>query len=112
MKTLDEVTKIIEAYGTPKNMPDGHTINEYLRKLTTRLYYLETMRTEAKQKHDAIIFQAVNEGESVARASNKADNEVPELYLLRRIIEAGNNCAMAMSVNLKNLEKERYNAQT
>ncbi len=106
MKTLDEVTKIIEAYGSPKKMPDGHTINEYLRKLTTRLYYLETLRTEAKQKHDAIIFQAVNEGESVARASNKADNEVPELYLLRRILESGYRCSDAMRSNLSYLKKE------
>ena len=43
---------------------DGHSLNEMLRQLTSCLYYLETVRSEAHNSFQVMIANLVQEGNS------------------------------------------------
>ena len=86
-EVLANITDIIEWYNKEQR-DNPHDLIKAMRKLTTNLYTLETYRADYKKSFETVIFNAVKNGDSVARASNKAEIEVSELYMLRRIMEA------------------------
>ena len=77
--------------------------------MTAYLYYIETIRTEAHQNYEKVIHDRVKEGFSVARATNEANVEVPEMYKLRRLLESGYRVIDAMRTNISFLKSEMYN---
>lgn len=84
-KSLEAIAKIIQDY------EEGHYISLdglriILRELSVHNYHLSRYNVEYYQKYNAIIF---NRGaDSVASAKVKADEEVPELRMLRKIMDA------------------------
>jgi hypothetical protein len=84
---VDTLSEEIKRYrNTDPN--DGNTLVECLQQITPILYYLETERANFHKKFQSIIHEEVLKGQSVARAENLAHVEVPEMYLLRRIMDS------------------------
>ena len=108
--TLERIAELIEEYNNT-NIFDGNKLNEQLKELTSRLYYIETMRTKAHEDYEKVIHTKVAEGFSVARATNQANIEVPEMYQLRRLLESGYRVVDAMRTNISFLKSEMYNTQ-
>lgn len=108
--TLKKIAEIVKDY-KQTDVLDGNNLNKQLKELTSYLYYIETIRTKAHQDYEKIIHTKVAEGFSVARATNEANVEVPEMYELRRLLESGYRVVDAMRTNISFLKSEMYNVQ-
>ena len=106
--TLNRIAELIEEYNS-SDIFDGNTLNKQLKELTARLYHIETMRTKAHEDYEKVIHNKVAEGFSVARATNEANVEVPEMYKLRRLLESGYRVVDSMRTNISFLKSEMYN---
>lgn len=96
---LNIVSDNIKKYReTPAN--DGNTLTEILQQVTSTLYYLEKERAKYHDKYQNRINELVLAGNSVSRAENLAHVDVPEMYLLRRVMDAAYQCCDAMRSHL------------
>lgn len=110
-ETLEEIEQIIDWF-REQHDPGLHDVIHAYQRLVGALYMLETYRVEYKRKHDAIIFNLVQEKTSVARATNEADVKVPQLYMLRRIMDAAYNNSDAMRTIISAKKQELSNSYT
>ena len=108
--TLQKLTEYIQAYDdTAQN--DGETLNFLLKKISVTLAYLETERAEFKKTYELRVFDlTTNKKMTVSRAINFAEVDVPELYLLRRIMDSGYRITDAIRTNISFLKHERNNS--
>ena len=106
--TLNKISEIIKEY-KQTDVFDGNNLNKQLKELTAYLYHIETLRTKAHQDFEKVIYFKVKDGFSVARATNEANIEVPEMYKLRRLLESGYRVVDAMRTNISFLKSEMYN---
>lgn len=86
-EALEEVQKAIDIVRRSDDI-DIVTAMECLRIIATNLFTLETYRSEFKKQFETKVFQLVKNGSNVNRAVNQAEVEHPQLYMLRRIMEA------------------------
>ena len=100
-----KMNKLVNEYHALKSI-DGHSLNEMLRQLTSCLYYLETIRSEAHNHFQIMIANKTEEGMSVARATNLAHVEFPLLYKLRHIMNSGYEVVGAIRTNISYLKSE------
>lgn len=107
-KVLVEISDIIQQYNKMSEI-DGHELNRMIKNLTTRLYYLETKRSEFHNDFETIVFNETKEGNSVSRSVNTAHVKVPQLYQLRRIMDAGYRVVDAMRTNISFIKAEMQN---
>ena len=107
-EVLDTVTACIEEY-EQSNLKHLGRLNELLQTLTSNLYYLEAQRAEYHDIFQSIIHDLTSKKMSVARAENEAHVKVPEMYLLRRIMDAGYRCADSLRTNISYMKSEKRN---
>lgn len=86
-KALDNITKYVKIY-RELDPNDGNGMMECLQQISATLFYLEKERAEYHDKFQKRISELVLSGESVSRAENTAHSEIPEMYLLRRVMDA------------------------
>lgn len=104
----NQINEIADWWMNTKNPPPELVINAR-RKLTGILYFLEGERSQFHQRYEKIIFERKNE-KSVNAAQNDANHEVPELYLLRRIMDAAYEISAAMASYVSYMKTERLNS--
>ena len=99
---LDAYDKEVEKYSRLQwnSRPE---LNTLLKRLTVILSQLQDERSEAHQKYNGILF---NFQEAVNRAIIQADHDVPELYMLRRIMKAGYEIVGSIRSNISSTNKE------
>ena len=73
------------------------------RQLSTSIYHLTKHNIEAFNKWNGIVY---NETTSNAKAVTKADYDVPELRMTRKILEAARGVSISMNSELSILKKE------
>lgn len=106
----DDITKWLSAYDkevekyASLQWNDRAELNTLLKRLTIILSQLEHERSKAHTKHNEILFSFDG---AVNRAIIQANHDVPELYLLRRIMEAGYEIVGAIRSNISSLNKEQ-----
>ena len=109
-KTLETLTGYIQAYDDV-SLNDGENLNYLLQKINTSLFYLETERSNFKKQYEMKVFDlTTNKKMTVARAINFAEVDVPELYMLRRIMDSAYRCSDAIRTNISFLKSEKRNA--
>jgi hypothetical protein len=92
---LNKVSECVEKYqNTPAD--DGNTLVEINQQLTSSLFFLEKERAVYKERWDQTKYKLILAGENVSKAENKADVIVPEIYMLRRVMDAGYKVADAI----------------
>ena len=91
---LDKISLIVDSYESGKfiSLENLRIMN---RQLSCNMYYLTKHNIESFEKHNSIVY---NETTSNAKAVVKANKEVPELRMTRKILEA----AKAVSISLNN----------
>lgn len=109
-KSLENLTSYIQAYDDV-SLNDGESLNFLLQKINTTLFYLENERAIFKKQYEQRIYELTTDKKmTVSRAVNFAEVEVPELYLLRRIMDSGYRCSDAIRTNISFLKSEKRNA--
>ncbi len=106
--TLTVVSSCIEEYEA-SDLIHLDRLNNLLKTLTSNLYYLEAERANYHNKFQSIIHKLTKEGKSVSRAENEAHVQVPEMYLLRRTLDAAYRCADAIRTNISYMKNEKRN---
>jgi hypothetical protein len=102
---LDIITKIITDYNASNNHnPDG--LVDMGRNLSSNLFFLEKHRAEKQKAFEACIYSLRQQGERVNAATNEANVKHPELYMLRRFMEAAEKVHIQISVELSWIKAE------
>jgi hypothetical protein len=110
MKEIEKLNDYVNQY-YKCNRSDGETLLFLLQKITSLLYYLESVRSEIHDAYEAKVFELVKEGQSVARAVNEANITYPQMYQLRRLMDAGYRIVDAIRTNISYLKNERTHTQ-
>jgi hypothetical protein len=109
-QTLQKLTEYIQAYDDI-SLNDGENLNYLLQKINTSLFYLENERSNFKKQYEMKVFDlTTNHKMTVSRAINFAEVDVPELYMLRRIMDSAYRCSDAIRTNISFLKYEKRNA--
>ena len=101
-ETLKNIDEIIEKYESGAYLT-LESLRDLLRALTTSMYFLTKDNIEAHERHNAIQYK---HNGSVAGGLIFANEQVPELRQLRKILEAANNVKSSMIMELSILKNE------
>lgn len=104
-ESLNVVVNIASWYKDGKEKNPVHLLDAS-RKLSSHLVTLETHRAEYHDKFQTIIFNMTKDGTSVARSENQAHVEVPELYMLRRVMDSSYRMLDVMRTHISYLKTE------
>lgn len=105
-KALDHISIQIISYRTTGIM-DGEKLVSILQQITATLFYLEKERSDYHVKFQKLIGSLVLEGNSVSRAENMAHVQIPELYMLRHIMNSAYEVVGAIRTQISWLKTER-----
>ncbi len=107
MKDLQEIlSNINNSIDRYNNLPliDYKELSEILRELTSNLFYLEGIRSDAKRDWNEIYLNSKET--SVKGKEREADMEVHELYMIRRVMTAGYRITDAIRSQISIYKKE------
>ena len=108
---INNITKIIEDYNSSSDhVPQG--LLDMGRNLSSSLFLLEKYRAEKHKEFEATIYSEKMNGEKINAATNTANVRHPELYQLRRLMEAAERVAIQMNVELKWMHAELLSGGT
>jgi hypothetical protein len=79
---------------------DGNTLSDILKRITSTLYFLEKERAHYHSVYQSKVNTLIAGGLAVNRAVNQAEIEVPEMYLLRRVMDSAYEVAGAIRTNI------------
>jgi hypothetical protein len=99
---LTKITEIIERYESGEWL-EADKLRVLLRELTSNIYYLTKYNIEYYEKHNAIQYK--HKG-SVSAGLILANEQFPELRMLRKIIESANNVARSITMEISILKNE------
>jgi hypothetical protein len=99
---LNKITDIIETYESGA-WQTKENLRILLRELTSNIYFLTKYNIEYHEKHNATQYK--HKG-SVASGIILANEQYPELRMLRKIMESANNVARSITMELSILNKE------
>jgi len=100
---LLNITDIIAKYESGE-WQSADNLRLLLRELTSNIYYLTKYNIEYHEKHNAVQYK--HKG-SVSSGLILANEQYPELRMLRKIFESANNVARAMTMELSILKNEK-----
>ncbi len=100
---LNKITAIIETYESGVWV-SADNLRVMLRELTANNYYLTKYNIEYFQKFNAIQYK--HKG-SVASGKILAEEQVPELRIIRKIMEATENVMWSMKSELSIIKNEK-----
>lgn len=96
---LENVSTHIKLY-RDADPNDGNTMVECLQQITATLFYLEKERAVFHDQFQKRINELIIEGKSVSRAENVAHAEIPQMYLLRRVMDSAYKCCDAIRTSV------------
>ena len=99
---LDKISLIIETYESGQFI-NTEQLRVMARQLSSNIYYLTRHNIESFEKHNSIVY---NETTSNAKAVVKANEEVPELRMTRKILEAARGVNISINNELSIMKKE------
>jgi len=99
---LEEISLIITTYESGE-WSSVDSLRKMLRKLTSNIYYLTKFNIEYHEKHNAVQYK--HKG-SVSGGLILANEQFPELRMLRKITEAANNVKSSMIMELSIIKNE------
>ncbi len=103
---IDKMNNLVNQYHKMKTV-DGNELAFILKDFVSALYYLETIRAETHDRFQTRVKELINEGNSVGRSENLAHVEHPDMYRLRRIMDAGYEVVGAIRSNISFLKHEQ-----
>lgn len=104
---LEQLKNSINEYHKMEVTTDGDGLNRVMQKIGTRLFYLTTIRAEVHAIYQEKMKEYIDAGTSVNKAIIECDNQFPEMYQLRRILEEAGRVHTACSVHISYLKNEK-----
>lgn len=98
---LSNVSTLIDEYHNEAWNSDQ--LSRILKDLTAHLFYLEKYRSDFHNQYNQIMHGFTG---TAARAKIEADDKVPQLYMLRRIMTAAYRCVDGLRSNISMIKKE------
>jgi hypothetical protein len=108
MKEIEKLNEYVNQY-YKCNLQDGNELSFLLQKITGLLFYLETVRAEIHDLYENKVFNLVKDKYTISKAVNEANVEYPQMYQLRRIMDAGYRITDAIRTNISFLKSEKKN---
>ena len=99
---LNKISDIITRYESGE-WETTDSLREMLRELTSNIYFLSKFNIEFHEKHNAVQYK--HKG-SVSSGLILANEQYPELRMLRKITEAANNVKSSMIMELSIIKNE------
>lgn len=109
-KLLANITISIQTYrdlGDRLSFNDTVELSAIMKNLSSDLFFLEKHRDSASRKHNSILHSHISEGSAVSKAEIIANEQCPELYMLRRIMTSAYKTLDAIRSNISFLKQER-----
>jgi len=106
---IQQLNNYVNAYYKCDVSTEGERLNYLLQKITGTLYYLETMRSKFHNLFESKVQELVSGSYSVSKAVNEANVKFPQMYQLRRVMDAGYKVAEAIRSNISFLKSEKRN---
>lgn len=115
IEQIERLYQLVMDYELGNDNP--HKLVVLQKQITTTLFYLETERAKVHDKYKRLVFDLTRKNGnekpmSVAQATTEADVKHPEMYQLRRIMDAGYKVADAIRTHISFLKSERHHSQT
>jgi hypothetical protein len=108
---VQTITQVIEDFNeTTDHHPEG--LLTMGNTLASNMFFLEKYRATAHTAYEATIYSLRQQNEKANAATNTANVKHPELYMLRRLIEASERVHIQISVQLKWLHAELLSGGT
>lgn len=107
-RQIEKLDKLVLEYYESNNT-DGNKLSELHQKITGVLYFLEESRAIYHDKWQVCVFKLVNEGKSVSASENEAHKTYPEMYKLRRLMDAGYRVSDSIRTRISYLKSELNN---
>jgi len=99
---LNKISDIITRYDAGE-WQSCDKLREMLRELTSNIYFLSKYNIEYHEKHNAVQYK--HKG-SVSSGLILANEQYPELRMIRKITEAANNVKSSMIMELSIIKNE------
>ena len=97
-EVLDLISEIVQKYESGEYLSE-EALKQMHRLLSSNLYYLNEFRVGYKEQWDHVY---KNSPEKTNAAKERyADQEVPELYMTRKLYDAGKEVLISIAINLK-----------
>ena len=100
---LQKISDLIDTYesGTWQSVDN---LRQMLRELTSNIYFLTKYNIEYHEKFNAVQYK---HKVSVASGIILANEQYPELRMLRKIMESANNVARSMTMEISIIKNEK-----
>jgi len=100
---LNNITECVQLYESGTYLTKEKLL-DLNRRLSSNIYYLTKHNIEAFEKFNSIIY---NSKKSVARATVDAHQEIPELRMTRKILEACKGVSISINNELSIIKNEK-----
>lgn len=107
---IKNLNNYVNAYYQCDVSTEGERLNYLLQKITATLYYLETMRSKFHNLFECKVQELVSGSYSVSKAVNEAHVKFPQMYQLRRVMDAAYKVSEAIRSNISFLKIEKRNS--
>lgn len=101
-EVLEKISKIVEIYNTGEFISKERLI-KMQRSLSSNIYFLTKYNIDAFNEWNSIVY---NFDGSNASAQVKANEEVPELRMTRKILEAAKGVSISINNELSIMKNE------
>ena len=105
---LDKITQVITWYEDAE-LKHLMELNRALTVLSSNLYHVEVERSKYHDKFQRRIYELTANKMTVSRAENQAHMEIPEMYMLRRVMNAAYRVADSIRTNISYMKSELSN---
>ena len=110
IETLEKVNDLVQSYEASSQ--DPVMLVEIQKDLTCNLFYLENERSKIYDQYQIFVFNLVKtQKTSVANAKTQADVAYPELYQLRRVMDAAYKVVDAIRTHISFLKAEMHHTK-
>lgn len=99
---LQKITDLVDTYESGV-WQSSENLRIMLRELSTNYYHLTKFNIEAHQEYNKVLFEHSG---SVASGKILAEEQVPQLRMLRKIMEATDNVIWSMRSELSIIKNE------
>ena len=103
IEILEKINKMVDCYESGE-WQSQERLSTLLRHLTTANYRLSKHNIEYHQQYNKILFLHTG---SVASGKIKAEEEVPELRMLRKIMDQTDNVIWSIRSEISLIKKEQ-----
>lgn len=104
-KVIDKMERLVNEYHTMMEL-NPNQLSEILKNFVSAMFYLETVRAEVHNIYHRRLVELTDDGLAYNRAQSQTAIDVPDMYRLRRLMDAGYEVVGAIRTNISLIKQE------